>query len=135
MITTIKNFVNTYITSYESIATLLIILVMILKLTINRKITDIHFKKTVISIPSEITFLLIGFLISALVGLKDKTKLNTLVAYFIILLIVLVIQYALERWLDDKLSGTLKWNILLCICIMYCVSILFYVMIVFGGLY
>lgn len=135
MITIIKNFVNTYITSYESIATLLIILVMILKLTINRKITDIHFKKTVISIPSEITFLLIGFLISALVGLKDKTKLNTLVAYFIILLIVLVTQYALERWLDDKLGGILKWNILLCICIMYCVSVLFYIIIVFGGIY
>lgn len=131
----INIFLNTYVATYEGIATVLIVFVIFLKLAINRRITIIQFKKTVVSIPSEITFLLIGFLFSAIVGLSDTTKLKLLVVYVIILLFILVIQYALERVLDDKLSGKWKWYIRLCILFMYALSIISYIIIVFGGVY
>ena len=128
-------FFNKYIISYEGIATLLLILVISLKLFINRSITDLHLKKTFVSIPSEITFLLIGFLMSAIVADTRQENLKLLMVNVLVALIVLVIQYALERWLDDKLSGKIKWNIWICIGFMYTVSIILYKIIVFGGIY
>lgn len=134
MINTLIEFSNTYIESYEGIATLLIILVIILKLLINRKVTILHLKRMFLSIPSEITFLLIGFLMSAIVADTEQNNLKLLIVYVLCALIVLTIQYALERILYDKLSEN-NWKILLCIGFMYALSLILYKNIVFGGLY
>lgn len=56
-------------------------------------------------------------------------------ACFLGALIILVIQYAMERWLDNKLSGRLGGKILVCIIIMYTMSLALYKVIVFGGVY
>lgn len=128
-------FYNKYIASYEGVATLLIILAIFLKLFINRNVTKLHLKKMFVSIPSEITFLLIGFLMSAIVTDTQQVNLKLLMANVLEALIVLVIQYALERWLDNKLSGKIKWNIWICIVFMYSASIILYKIIVFGGIY
>lgn len=130
----LTEFSTKYVVSYEGVATLLIILVILLKLFINRNVTKLHLKKTVVSIPSEITFLLIGFLMSAIVADTKQNNLELLMVHVLWALIVLVIQYALERWLDDKLSGKIKWNIRLYICGMYVASIILYKLIVFGGI-
>lgn len=128
-------FSNKYIVSYEGVATLLVILVIFLKLFINRNVTNLQLKKMFVSIPSEITFLLIGFLMSAIVADTKQDNLKLLMANILGALIVLVIQYALERCLDDKLSGKIKLNIWICIGCMYTASIVLYKIIVFGGIY
>lgn len=126
---------NTYITSYEGIATIVIILIMLLKVFINQKASTLSFKKMLVSFPSELVFLVMGFLLSDMISNKTNTKDNGLIASIIIALIILVIQYALEKWLDDKLSGKLGKGILFIIILMYLVSIVFYVCIIFGGAY
>lgn len=135
MIDALIELFNTYNESYERIATLLIILAIFLKLFINRQVTILHFKKTFVSVPSEITFLLIGFLMSAILADTNQENLKLLMANVLLAFTVLVIQYALERWLDDKLSGKISWRVSLCIVLMYAASLILYKNIVFGGIY
>lgn len=107
----LKFFWNTYVTSYEGIATILIMLVMLLKVLINQKASALNFKKMLVSFPGELVFLVMGFLFSDMIsGKRVESDENSLIASIVIALIILVAQYALERWLDDKLSGTLKKN-------------------------
>lgn len=73
MVEKIKSLADIYIVSYEGIATLAIILIMLLKLFINRSVGKLQFKKMMLGIPSEITFLLIGFLLPAMIS-KDTTR-------------------------------------------------------------
>lgn len=132
----LKFFWNTYITSYEGIATILIILIMLLKVLINQKASALNFKKMLVSLPGELVFLVMGFLFSDMISSnRGETDDNSLIASIVIALIILVIQYALERWLDDKLSGSLKKYILFIIVLMYLVSIGFYICTVYGGAY
>ncbi len=130
----LKFFWNTYVTSYEGIATILIMLVMLLKVLINQKASALNFKKMLVSFPGELVFLVMGFLFSDMIsGKRVGLDENSLIASIVIALIILVAQYALERWLDDKLSGTLKKPIWLIIILMYLVSVGFYICTVFGG--
>ena len=56
---TIQVFLSTYM--YEIIATLLVVLILLLKLFINNKATSIDVKKILVSIPGEIIFWFWGF--------------------------------------------------------------------------
>lgn len=98
------------------------IIIIVLKLLINHKAIAIDFKKVIISVPGEITLLVLGFILSKYV---DN------IAMLAISLLILIIQYALERWLDDKLSGHLKWYVILIIIAMYFSSIVLYILAVF----
>ena len=136
-----NNFLNimdmvweTYILSDEGLATLLIIFVIVLKLLINQRITILHLKKTIITIPSEITFLVVGFLLSSLITKYYKKDIRALIAMIMAALIGLIIQYALERVLDDKLSGKWKCTTWFGVIFMYFISIVLYIIIVFGGI-
>lgn len=51
----------------------------------------------------------------------------------VIALILLVLQYAFERYISDKLSGTIHWNIKIGIILMYILSCAFYALTVYGG--
>lgn len=129
----IKNFFQTYLASDEVIATLLIIFVIILKFFVNKRATAIDYKKMIVSLPSEIYSLIVGFLLSSLISNVEESK--TIMAAIIIVLIFLVLQYAAERWLNDKLSGKLKPGIFICILLMYVISFLTYIIVVFGGMF
>ena len=124
-----------YVVSYEGLATLLTILVITLKLLINRKVTILHFKKTVVSVPSEITFLVIGFLLSTMVSdnCKEIQDIKDIMGIILISFLIIIAQYALERSLDNKLSGKIKIKCLACIISMYIVSVTLYCVVVFGG--
>lgn len=122
-----------FITSGEGIATMLVVLAMLLKLLINRNATMLHIKQTVVSVPSEITFLVVGFLLSAALVKNEKNSINTIITYVIIAFIILVIQYALEKWLDDKLSGKWSFKIWATVVFMFILSAFIYVVVVFGG--
>ena len=129
----IKNFFQTYLATDEVIATLLIIFVIILKFFVNKRATAIDYKKMIVSLPSEIYSLIVGFLLSSLISNVEESK--TIMAAIIIVLIFLVLQYAAERWLNDKLSGKLKPGIFICILLMYVISFLAYIIVVFGGMF
>lgn len=132
----LSSFWSTYVTSYKGIATILIMLIMLLKVLINQKASALNFKKMLVSFPGELVFLVMGFLFADMIsGNKAGSDENSLIASIVIALIILVVQYALERWLDDKLSGSLKKHIWIIIILMYLVSIGFYICTVFGGAY
>lgn len=126
---------NTYIISDEGLATLLIVLAIALKLFINRNVTKLHFKEMVISIPSEITFLVIGFLLSAMVRETYNNGIRAIMALIVISLIIIIFQYAMERYLDNKLSGNIGFFSWICIIIMCAMSIFLYYIVVIGGNY
>lgn len=123
-----------YIISDEGLATILILFVIVLKLLINQKATKLHFKKTIVSIPSEITFLVIGFLLSAILGKHETDNVRGIIATIWISLVLLVIQYALERYLDDRLSGSWDGVVWICVIFMYLSTIILYGAVVLGGL-
>lgn len=123
-----------YVISDEGLATILIIFAIILKLLINQKITRLQFKKTIVAVPSEITFLVIGFVLSSILSKQYIKNIRGLIAIIVIALVILVIQYALERYLDDKLSGSWSggiWSLVIC---MYVLTIILYGVVVFGGI-
>lgn len=47
-------FWSTYVTSYEGIATMLVIAIMLLKFLINQKASSLKFKKMLVSVPGEL---------------------------------------------------------------------------------
>ena len=59
-----------FFSTTEGITTSLVVLVLLLRLFINRKTTKLHYKKLLISIPSEITFLVVGFLLSKAITIQ-----------------------------------------------------------------
>lgn len=124
---------HTYIISDEGLATLLVVFAIVLKLFINHKVTKLHFKKMIISIPSEITFLVIGFLLSAM--MINSNDIRAIMAIIVVSLIIIVGQYALERYLDDKLSGKIGFVNWLFIMLTYIASAALYYIVVFGGNY
>ena len=126
---------NNYILSEKGLATLLVAMAVSLKLLINRKVTKLCFKKMIVSIPGEITFLIVGFLLSSMMKKTDVLGVRVVMAMILIAIIVLIIQYALERYLDSRLSGKIKVNSWLSIVIMYAMSIWLYYTVVFGGQY
>ena len=139
----IINSILGFFSTTEGITTSLVVLVLLLRLFINRKTTIIHFKRLLISIPSEITFLVIGFLLSKAITIHAAREItegsNTVqnikqsIGWIVLSLIILVAQYAVERSLDDKISGKIKFAIKLLIVFMYTISIALYSFVVFGG--
>lgn len=124
-----------YIISDEGLATLLIVLAISLKLFINHRVTKLHFKKMLVSLPSEITFLVMGFLLSAMVREPYNDDIRTIMAIIVFALLILILQYAFERYLDDKLGGEIRfWNWVLIVA-MYAASVILYSIVVFGGSY
>lgn len=135
MIAYIQGFLNTYIKSNEGITTFLVILVLLLKLYVNRKAEAIDYKKMVVSIPGEIIFLVLGFKMSCMIGSENSNNSNNIYLFGIVVsLILLVIQYALEKWTEDKLSGNVEWKVRIRIIIMYILAIFTYFKTIYGGL-
>lgn len=127
---------NLTISNEQLVATLLIVLVMLLKLFINEKVTENQFKKLVVSIPSEVVVLCIGFLFSANISksLSGAGQSDDIISILIpVALILVVCLYAAEKTLDGKLSGTWNWRIWLSVVVMYIFSFALYVVVVFGG--
>ena len=118
----------------QGISTCLVAFVMLLKLFVNNKATTLQKKTLAVSIPGELTVLIMGFLISSAVS--DDTSKDYLSILFLIIfsLILLVILYALERSLEDQLIG--KWNlkVWMKIIFMYILGGGFYLLVVFGGM-
>lgn len=132
----LRIFWSTYVTSYIGIATIVIILIMILKVLINQKASALSFKKMLVSFPSEIVVLVMGILFADMINSsKTESNENSHLASIVIALIILVAEYAVEKWLDDKLSGKLKKGIFFIIILMYLISVTFYICIIIGGVY
>lgn len=133
-------FRDTYIATYEGIATIITICIMLLKTLINQKASSLRFKKMIISIPGEIVVLVMGFLLSDIVSINltensAHRNISSTVANIIIALILLIFVYSLERYMDDKLSGKLGKAKVVLILFMYMFAIGFYVTILYGGVY
>lgn len=126
-------FVEKYIVSYEFISLLLVILIMLLKLVVNQKLTELRIKQMIVSMPSEMIFLVLGFLFSNLITKKSADN-KAIALCIVVALILIIIQYIIESYLHDKLSGKLGFNIFL-ILLLYFFSIIFYIIIVYGGVY
>lgn len=119
--------------SVEGISTLAVVLVLLLKLLINNNATALQLKALLLSIPSELTVLIVGFLISSLISTPTTTDNATVVVLLIYSLIQLVVQYASERSLEKRISGSWTLSIWLSVLLMYFFSIGLYTLVVFGG--
>lgn len=128
-------FWNTFVACSRGVATLLLFLILGLKLFTNRRAVAIDYKHMIMTIPGEILFLVLGFHISSMIDKSSTNTINTpeYLAIFFILLLLLTLQYALERWSEDKLSGDLSTKIKVCITLMYLISIGIYIVSVYGG--
>ncbi len=123
---TFQAFWNTY----EGIATIWVIIALAAKLFINNRATILDYKKMVIAIPGEITFLVLGFLLSDMIsnslnGAKNITGIT-------VCLLVFIFQLAIERIIKDKLSS-LSHGIIFAIIAMYITSIWLYLSTILGG--
>lgn len=119
--------------SSEGVSTLLVALILILKLYINNAATTLQKKALVVSFPSELTVLIMGFLISATISDTPNENPIALIALIIISLLLLVLLYASERDLENQLSGNWSWKISGKVILMYFFSIFLYIIVVFGG--
>lgn len=129
----LKNIVNISWNTYEIDATILVILVLLFKLYINRKATAIDYKRMFVSIPGEITFLVLGFLLSNMVTkISDSTSGQKNFTGILISLFVLVLQIAWEKDIDDKLSD-MDYSVILKLSIMYIASVILYLAALKGG--
>lgn len=129
-------FWNTWIATPKGVATLLLGFIICLKLYTNRKAEAIDYKHMIMSIPGEILFLVLGFQVSNMIEESSSGTVNALgyFAKFLIILFLLNLQYAFERWSDDKIAGDLEWKIIIYVGIMYLISIGIYIASVYGGL-
>ena len=118
--------------SSEILATIATVFVIMLKFFVNREVTVRHTRELWISVPGELTVLTLGFLLSAL---KESGQSVEFVAILIFIVLGLyILECVLERSLSKKLSGSWGRGGLF-LFFMYMFSILFYIMIVFGGEY
>ena len=129
----LSNIINILGNTYEVDATILVILVLSFKLYINNTATAIDYKRTFVSIPGEITILVIGFLLSDMITNESDTSTGQrLFTGILISLLVLVIQIAWEKDICNKLTNlgrNSKWKIL----VMYAVSVALYLIALKGG--
>lgn len=121
------------IKSSEGISTLLVILIMLLKLYINNEATLLQKKSLAVSIPSELTVLIVGFLISSAVSDNSSTDYFAVFVLIIISLILLVGLYAAERSLENHLSGKWDKKVWTKVFLMYLFGCGWYLFVVFGG--
>lgn len=121
-----------FLDTYEGNATLLVLIVLLFKLYINHTATAIDYKKMFVSIPAEITFLVLGFLLSNLISSQPNDGENWLTG-ILVSLVVLTLQIAAEKYIDDKMSGKLGFRRILLIVVMYIASVLLYGYALFGG--
>ena len=125
--------IEKYLASDESLSTVLIIFALALKLFINREVTSLQFKKTIISFPSEITFLVIGFLLANLVEESSIDTTRITMFWIVFSFIIIILQYAAERWIENKISGKFNFSKILFVLLMYSASLFIYCKVVFGG--
>ena len=134
----IYSTISNYTAKYEVAAMFLVIFVLFLKLFVNNAPGEIDRKKMIVRFPGEITLLVLGFLISDIIAASNKVLENETpntinLSNIIIVLIILVIQYALERFLDDKLSGKLELKMKASVGFMYIISGMLYISVIYGG--
>ena len=121
-----------FLSTEEGEAAIFVVIVLLLRLFVNIKATAIDFKKMLVTIPSEITILAIGILMPRIVSTTQNNE-ESAFSLMLISLVVLIVQVAIEKYVDDKLSGRIGfWN-LFWIGFMFLVSILLYNYVLFGG--
>lgn len=122
-----------HLCSSEGVSTLLVALIIYLKLYVNNTATTLQKKSLVVSFPSELTVLIMGFLISATISNTPDKNHIALIVLVIISLLLLVHLYASERYLENQLSGSWSWKIWGRVILMYIFSISLYITVVLGG--
>ena len=122
-----------FLISTEGRAILLTLAAIGLKLGFNCTITSLRTKETVISLPGEITLLVIGFLMSAKMSVTNNSGIIQTIG--LLAVIMLMVQYGLERYLDNsnRLSGRWKISTWFLVLTMYLISVVLYAVVVFGG--
>lgn len=135
MISCIKSFIYTYIFCYEGATTLLVFFILYLKLHLGREALPIDRKEMIISIPAEITILVLGFQLSNIINIPlYKSSNGRNMAEIICSLIFLGFQVVSEREIKDKLSGELESKVVLKIIFMFLLSMCLYVYVIYGGI-
>lgn len=123
-----------YLSSYECLTTVYVFLVILLKLLVNSEVTPIQLKKIIACFPGEIVFLLIGYLLASIIKKTEESALTQDMIVLGIMLIIIILLYSLEKYLMDKLGGSLSRFILFILVVMYLFAIISYYFIVFGGI-
>ena len=130
---TIKNIwesFSSFWSTYEGIATIWVIIALAAKLFVNNRATSLDYKKMIIAIPGETTFLVLGFLLSDMISNSlNETKNITGIT---VCVLVFIFQLAVERIIIDKLSD-INFGIVIGIIAMYIISILLYLNAIFWG--
>lgn len=127
----IKKIIS-FLSTQEGEATIFLVIVLLLKLFVNIKATALDFKKMIVTIPSEVTILVIGFLMSYIVAPTESSG-DIAFPLMQISLVVLILQLAVEKYVDDKLSGKVGFGRSCLIAIMFWISIGLYIYVLFGG--
>ena len=123
-----------YLSSYECLTTVYVFLVILIKLLVNSEVTPIQLKKIIACFPGEIVFLLIGYLLASIIKKTEESALTQDMIVLGIMLIIIILLYSLEKYLMDKLGGSLSRFILFILVVMYLFAIISYYFIVFGGI-
>ena len=123
-----------YLSSYEFLTTVYVFLVILLKLLVNSEVTPIQLKKIIACFPGEIVFLLIGYLLASIIKKTEESALTQDMIVLGIMLIIIILLYSLEKYLMDKLGGSLSRFILFILVVIYVFAIISYYFIVFGGI-
>lgn len=121
-----------FLSTEEGEATVFVVIVLLLRLFVNIKATAIDIKKMLVSIPSEIMILAIGILMPRIVSSDQKSE-ESAFPLMLVSLVFLILQVALEKHVDDKLSGRIGFGITCLIVLMFLMSIFLYHYVLFGG--
>lgn len=128
----IINKLFSFLSTQEGEATIFLVIVLLLKLFVNIKATALDFKKMIVTIPSEVTILVIGFLMSYIVAPTESGG-DKAFPLMQVSLAVLIVQLAVEKYVDDKLSGNVGFGRACLIVVMFLVSLGLYSYVLFGG--
>ena len=115
----------------EAVATIAIFFALMIKLVTSSEETTLRLKKTFISIPSEISFLVCGFLLSLLSTAPNTADARGGLSVLLFTLTVIVLQCRIEHYLNDKLSGRFKFLQWFWTLFTYGISLLLYYFVVF----
>jgi len=129
------SWVRNVLQSHEIQSTLLVVLIMLLKLFVNNRATELQKKMVFVSIPGEITVLIVGFLMSANVTNNPDQNNTDISPLILISFILLIWLYVSERYLEDKLSGNWSLRTWGRVILMFVFSgALFYFVVFLGGI-
>lgn len=93
---------------YESVSTALLALVVLLKLFVNSKTSKDRVAEKILSLPGEITFVVIAYMAALLSGDITDLDLTEWALVFVLCLIILVLQYSFE----NRICRTMKEGML-----------------------